>query len=1011
MRAFIGAVSWVMLLGCMFSSPAHGGAQQGNLLLLDGFEAIPNRPPIAHAGSDASVTVGKPYPLNGTQSVDPDGDPISYQWKIVQRPPSSGAQVFEPESPTPVFIPDRAGQYVLRLVVSDKEFNSIPAEVTLDASGALVESAMIGSSGGAVGLPDGASVLLPPGALAVPTQISIAEIALPPGSELPSTAVVVGGVYAFHPDGQGFQTPVQIVVPYDPALLPPGYSEGAISIYRRESWPQFDMVGSDDGEESISSNGQVLDPARRLVSVSTSMFSAYAALAVNGSSQFTATPLAEQGASVVVRRPPLLRSQRATFHHCTAPGNVPNRGQTNLATRPAANIAAIVLHSTNNGNATRSFEGELGWAADDCNGFFAHYYINRDGAIYQVADDLAQARHTASSASLGVGNNNSIGIEIFNNVGEPFDGRQLSAVIRLVDFLMVKYSLPRPGRDPARGILQRNRASIGGGGDRVLGHIDVDPNKCDPVGTFMDSGFIKPESAGLNCSAVLPIPLPGGNSAAPALMDIVLDAVAVLDRTAQHTGIINTHGGDAYELAVAGDGGDISLTEDAVAVANRIGSTEQALAADNLPLIVAAGSQINLVGPGPHVYSDVVIAGTAMVEGATEFHVTGTFYVSPTGKVIARTGHTGADVTVYSRGAPIIQGLLDARGDDGNAGTPNGGSGGEVKFIYAAPAMLLAPTLYTRGGDADRADISAPGGGPAGGDGGDVAFTMVDSHVFLGGGVGPVVSNETVPPWRSGSIDPASISAPGRWAGDYLPPPPPFNRSSIGVNPPAADERVRLWTSGAQLGFAHGIVTTGGMGGAGIGSSDANKPGGTAGSGGNVQINLGAGGLLTLRNVDFVTGGELETLTHRFFLPPPAAPTQRLVCTASGAQGGFGTNFGGSGGHGGPGGAAGSISIAGGTLVPAPASFATRYDIRGFPPGQRLQDADDGCSRGSVVVGNIIEASDANAQPLYRLRLDAGGTALLGGLGGIPSGRSTAGYPGNVGAYGDSAPISGLPVQ
>ena len=494
-------------------------------------------------------------------------------------------------------------------------------------------------------------------------------------------------------------------------------------------------------------------------------------------------------------------------------------------------------------------------------------------------------------------------------------------------------------------------------------------------------------------------------------MDIVLDAVTVLDRAGGHTGIINTQGGDAYELATAGHGGKVALSEDSAAVEAELGAAEFALAADNIPLIVAAGTTLNITETGAHDYTDVIVAGTLNIQGDIELRASGTFYLAPNGKIVARNGSDGADVSIYSRGMPLLQGLLDARGEDGKSGQPNGGNGGAVSFVYAAPGVLLAPTVITRGGDADRADVSAPGGGPGGGDGGHVDIATVDSHVFLGGGIGPVIGSVTVPAWRSGTIDSALLDPPGRWAGDYLPPPPPFTRSSIGVASPAADERVRLWTAATQVGFLRGVLTTGGMGGTGVGSSDTNKHGGRAGVGGNINIALGPFGLLTSRDIDLVTGAEVETLTHRFYLPPPLASTQRLVCTSSGAHGGFGANHGGSGGNGGAGGAAGTIIISGGSLAPAPSTFVQRHEIKGFPAGQRLQDADDGCSRGSLVIGKVLEARDANAHPLYRVRLTAGGNALLGGLGGIPSGRSSAGYSGDVGAYGTSAPITGLPVQ
>src|SRR6185503_12978644 len=115
----------------------------------------------------------------------------------------------------------------------------------------------------------------------------------------------------------------------------------------------------------------------------------------------------------------MLTTRAATHNVCG--------GSTNLDTRANAgsSVEAIVLHSTNSGNTNRTFNGELGWATSDCNGFFAHYYLDRNGSIYQIVDDATIAQHTRDSATLGIGNDNSIGIEIFNNVGEPYDGRMI----------------------------------------------------------------------------------------------------------------------------------------------------------------------------------------------------------------------------------------------------------------------------------------------------------------------------------------------------------------------------------------------------------------------------------------------------------------------------------------------------------------------------------------------------------------------------------------------------------
>lgn len=640
--------------------------------------------------------------------------------------------------------------------------------VFLEATGELESEQSVSSSGGAIGLPDGSSVLIPPGALDSTVTVSIENASTLQGSTFPPTAVLVSELYDLTPAGQTFSIPIQINIPYDVAMLPAGYDEGSIGMYRQGNWPDFNMVADDaNPTPEYSNNGQKIDTVNDVVSVHSSHFSAYGALAIQSSSQFSPVTLTEPTASIEVYRPPNLRTSRPQHHNCT-----PNNSQSSIGPRPGA-VESIIIHSTNNGNSARDFESELGWATDDCNRYFTHYYIDRDGKIYQVVDDLLAAFHTGS-ASYGVNNANAIGIELFLNVGEPYDGRQISSLINLLDFLSEKHQIPRPQRDPATGTFVRNLSNISAGGDRIISHSEHDTSKCDPSGIFMNSGFIKPEQAGVPClhpsdPRVQAQPLPGGSNQASSLLDVTMDAVVVLGRSRQHTGIINTHGGDAFELGAAGNGGAVTLREDDALVTGTLGSQELTQWQQNDPqqlgpgpLIVPPGGAVGL-DSGVHEHTDVIVDGTLNLIGAVELHVTGSFYLAPTGKIVSRSGSSGGNLTVYSRGTPVIQGLIDARGADGIAGAPNGGSGGYVEFNYAATGPFLVPSIYTRGGDADFADTSLPNGGPSGADGGAVTVDVSSSHVLVGGGIGPVIGNATVPPWRSGAIDPALLApADGR---------------------------------------------------------------------------------------------------------------------------------------------------------------------------------------------------------------------------------------------------------
>ena len=91
-----------------------------------------NSRPIADAGPD-HVTYGGPppqgaaAPLDGKASHDPDNDPLTYLWSIKGRPFGSDpaiAKLDAPTSDTPNLTTDRAGDYIVQLVVTDDKLLS-----------------------------------------------------------------------------------------------------------------------------------------------------------------------------------------------------------------------------------------------------------------------------------------------------------------------------------------------------------------------------------------------------------------------------------------------------------------------------------------------------------------------------------------------------------------------------------------------------------------------------------------------------------------------------------------------------------------------------------------------------------------------------------------------------------------------------------------------------------------------------------------------------------------------
>ncbi len=67
------------------------------------------------------MTVGTLVTLDGRGSSDPDGDPITFQWRFVSQPDGSTATLTGADTAQPTFTPDVAGEYILELVVTDPD--------------------------------------------------------------------------------------------------------------------------------------------------------------------------------------------------------------------------------------------------------------------------------------------------------------------------------------------------------------------------------------------------------------------------------------------------------------------------------------------------------------------------------------------------------------------------------------------------------------------------------------------------------------------------------------------------------------------------------------------------------------------------------------------------------------------------------------------------------------------------------------------------------------------------
>ena len=80
---------------------------------------VNNRPPVADAGPDQTAAVGQTVLLDGNGSHDPDGDALSYRWRIDAKPRGSHPVLINPTTAHASFVIDKPGSYVVRLIVND----------------------------------------------------------------------------------------------------------------------------------------------------------------------------------------------------------------------------------------------------------------------------------------------------------------------------------------------------------------------------------------------------------------------------------------------------------------------------------------------------------------------------------------------------------------------------------------------------------------------------------------------------------------------------------------------------------------------------------------------------------------------------------------------------------------------------------------------------------------------------------------------------------------------------
>jgi len=118
--------------------------QQGQCTVNLTVPALPvNQPPVANAGPAQDVSEGARVTLDGSASSDPEGQALTYQWRVLS---STGPEVAlsSTTSPTPSFTPSDDGTYTFLLTVTDNPGASSSATVVVRVRGVAPQVSALG---------------------------------------------------------------------------------------------------------------------------------------------------------------------------------------------------------------------------------------------------------------------------------------------------------------------------------------------------------------------------------------------------------------------------------------------------------------------------------------------------------------------------------------------------------------------------------------------------------------------------------------------------------------------------------------------------------------------------------------------------------------------------------------------------------------------------------------------------------------------------------------------------
>ena len=192
--------------------------------------------PTANAGANQTGAVGSQIQLDGSASIDPDGNPLTYTWSIQSAPGGSTTVLSSTSAVKPTITLDKFGSYSIQLVVNDQYLSSSPSTVTINT----IHTPPVANAGLGQGVTVGSTVTLS-GALSsdvdgFPLTYAWSFTTLPSTSKAtltgattvsPTFVLDVVGTYVVQlivNDGYNSSVPVTVTISTD--LLPPVANAG-----------------------------------------------------------------------------------------------------------------------------------------------------------------------------------------------------------------------------------------------------------------------------------------------------------------------------------------------------------------------------------------------------------------------------------------------------------------------------------------------------------------------------------------------------------------------------------------------------------------------------------------------------------------------------------------------------------------------------------------------------------------------------------------------------------------